>query len=147
MRIAAAGREPRLGYETRTRAVAAGISLPADPRHLTPWRPKNARDAKPLERPRYPDLQHAILVDDDELDAAESQTLGWAAKESDTLGRYWEIESELRGYRWYDELPCIVGVNVHMRSGTRTHTSSARAAGTKSTPSAGPSTRSSSNSW
>ena len=121
--IAAAGRAPRLGYETRTRAAAAGIALPADPRHLTPWRPKNARDAKPLERPRHPDLQHAILVDDDELDAAESQTLAWAARESGTLGRYWEIESGLRGYRWYDELPCIIGVNVQMRRGTQTHTS------------------------
>ena len=121
--IAAAGRAPRLGYETRTRAAAAGITLPADPRHLTPWRPKNARDAKPLERPRHPDLQHAILVDDDELDAAEPQTLAWAARESDTLGRYWEIESGLRGYRWYDDLPCIIGVNVHVRRGTETHTS------------------------
>ena len=121
--IAAAGRAPRLGYETRKRAGAAGILLPADPRHLAPWKPKNARDAKPLERPRYPDLQHAILVDDDELDAAESQTLAWAAKESDTLGRYWEIESGLRGYRWYDELPCIIGVKVHMRRGAETHTS------------------------
>ena len=62
-------------------------------------------------------------MDDDELDAAESQTLAWAAKESGTLGRYWEIESGLRGYRWYDELLCIIGVNVHMSSGTRTHTS------------------------
>ena len=121
--IAAAGATPRLGYETRTRAAAAGIALPADPRHLTPWRPKNARDAKPLEHPRHPDLQHAILVDDDELDAAESQTLAWAARESGTLGRYWETESGLRGYRWYDELPCIIGVNVHMKSGTQTHTS------------------------
>ena len=121
--IAAAGATPRLGYETRTRAAAAGIALPADPRHLTPWRPKNARDAKPLEPPRHPDLHHAILVDDDALDAAESQTLAWAAKESGTLGRYWETESGLRGYRWYDELPCIIGVNVHVRSGTETHTS------------------------
>ncbi len=121
--IAADGRAPRLGYETRTRAAAAGIALPADPRHLTPWRPKNARDAKPLERPRHPDLQHAVLVDDDELDAAESQTAAWAAKESGTLGRYWETESPLRGYRWYDELPCIIGVNVHMRRGAQTHTS------------------------
>ena len=121
--IAAAGRAPRLGYETRTRAAAAGIALPADPRHLTPWRPKNARDAKLLEHPRHPDLQHAILVDDDELDAAESQTLAWAAEESGTLGRYWETENGLRGYRWYDELGCIIGVNVHMRSGTQTHTS------------------------
>ena len=121
--IAASGRAPRLGHETRTRAAAAGIELPADPRHLTPWRPKNARDAKPLERPRHPDLQHAILVDDDELDAAESQTLAWAAKESGTLGRYWETESGLRGYRWYDELPRIIGVNVHVRSGTQAHTS------------------------
>ena len=62
-------------------------------------------------------------MDDDELDAAESQTLAWAARESGTLGRYWETESGLRGYRWYDELPCIIGVNVHMRSGTQTHTS------------------------
>ena len=121
--IAAAGRAPRLGHETRTRAAAAGIALPADPRHLTPWRPKNARDAKLLERPRHPDLQHAILVDDDELDAAESQTLAWAARESGTLGRYWEAESGLRGYRWYDELPCIIGVNVQVRSGTKAHTS------------------------
>ena len=121
--IAAAGATPRLGYETRTRAAAAGIALPADPRHLTPWRPKNARDAKPLEHPRHPDLQHAILVDDDELDAAESQTLAWAARESGTLGRYWETESGLRGYRWYDDLPCIIGVNVHMRRGTQTHAS------------------------
>ena len=121
--IAAAGRAPRLGYETRTRAAAAGIALPADPRHLTPWRPKNARDAKPVEHPRHPDLQHAILVDDDELDAAESQTLAWTARESGTLGRYWEIESGLRGYRWYDDLPHIVGVNMHMRHGTQTHTS------------------------
>ena len=44
--VAAAGRAPRLGYETRTRAAAAGITLPADPRHLTPWRPNSARDAK-----------------------------------------------------------------------------------------------------
>ena len=124
--IAAAGRAPRLGYETRTRAAAAGIALPADPRHLTPWRPNSARDAKPLEHPRHPDLQHAILVDDDELDAAESQTLAWAARESGTLGRYWETESGLRGYRWYDELPCIIGVNVHMRSGTQTHTQHAQ---------------------
>ena len=121
--IAAAGATPRLGYETRTRAAEAGIALPADPRHLTPWRPKNARDAKPLEHPRHPDLQHAILVDDDELDAAESQTLAWAARESGTLGRYWETESGLRGYRWYDELPCIIGVNMHMRSGTQRHAS------------------------
>ena len=121
--IAAAGQAPRLGYETRTKAAAAGIALPADPRHLTPWEPKNARDPKPLNRPRHPDLQHAVLVDDDELDAAESQTLAWAAKECGSLGRYWDIESGLRGYRWYDDLPCIVGVNVHMRSGTRTHTS------------------------
>ena len=121
--IAAEGRAPRLGYETRTRAAAAGIALPADPRHLTPWGPKNAHDAKLLARPRHPDLLHAILVDDDELDAAESQTLAWAAKESGTLGRYWETESGLRGYRWYDELPCIIGVNVHVRSGTETHTS------------------------
>ena len=121
--IAAAGQAPRLGYETRTKAAAAGIALPADPHHLTPWEPKNARDAKPLNRPRHPDLQHAVLVDDDELDAAESQTLAWAAKEWGSLGRYWDIESGLRGYRWYDELPCIVGVNVHLRSGTRTHTS------------------------
>ena len=121
--IAAAGRALRLGYETRTRAAAAGIALPADPRHLTPWRPNSARDAKLLERPRHPDLQHAILVDDDELDAAESQTLAWAAKESGTLGRYWETESGLRGYRWYDELPCVIGVNVQVRSGTKTHTS------------------------
>ena len=68
--IAAEGRTPRLGYETRTRAAAAGIELPTDPRHLTPWRPRNARKGKPLERPRHPDLQHAVLVDD-ELDAAE----------------------------------------------------------------------------
>ena len=121
--IAAAGATPRLGYETRTRAAAAGIALPADPRHLTPWRPRNARDAKPREHPRHPDLQHAILVDDDALDAAESQTLAWAAKESGTLGRYWETEHGLRGYRWYDELPRIIGVNVHMKRGTRTHTS------------------------
>ena len=121
--IAAAGQEPRLGYETRTKAAATGIALPADPRHLTPWGPKTAYDSKLLARPRHPDLQHAILVDDDELDAAESQTLAWAAKESDTLGRYWETESGLRGYRWYDELPCIIGVNVHVRSGTETHTS------------------------
>ncbi|MCY4074260.1 MAG: ATP-binding protein [Acidobacteria bacterium] len=121
--IAAAGQAPRLGYEIRTKAAAAGIALPADPRHLTPWEPKNARDAKPLNRPRHPDLQHAVLVDDDELDAAESQTLAWAAKECGSLGRYWDIESGLRGYRWYDELPCIVGVNIHMRSGTRTQTS------------------------
>lgn len=120
--IAAAGRAPRLGYETRTRAAAAGIALPADPRHLTPWRPRNARDGKPLEHPRHPDLQHAVLVDD-ELDAAESQTLAWAARESDTLGRYWETENGLRGYPWYDELPRIIGVNVRMRSGTETHTS------------------------
>ena len=33
---AAAGASPRLGYETRTKAAAAGIALPADPRHLTP---------------------------------------------------------------------------------------------------------------
>ena len=120
--IAAAGRGPRLGYDTRTRAAAAGIALPADPRHLTPWQPRNARDAKPLERPRHPDLRYAVLVDD-ELDAAESQTLAWVARESGTLGRYWETESGLRGYRWYDGLPRIIGVNVHMRSGTRTHTS------------------------
>lgn len=121
--IAAAGHAPRLGYETRTRAAAAGITLPDDPRHLTPWGPANAYEDKLLEHPRHPDLQHAILVDDDQLDAAESQTLAWAAKESGTLGRYWETESALQGYRWYDELPCIVGVNVHMRSGTETHTS------------------------
>ena len=121
--IASQGRAPRLGHETRAKAAAAGIALPADPRHLTPWRPKCARDAKPLEPPRHPDLQHAILVDDDALDAAESQTLAWAAKESGTLGRYWETESGLRGYRWYDELPCIVGVNVHVRRGTEAHTS------------------------
>ena len=120
--IAAADATPRLGYETRTRAAAAGIVLPADPRHLTPWRPRNARDGKLLEHPRHPDLQHAVLVDD-ELDAAESQTLAWAARESGTLGRYWETESGLRGYRWYDELPCIIGVNVHVKSGTQTHTS------------------------
>ncbi len=121
--IAAAGRAPRLGHETRAKAAEAGIALPADPRHLTPWRPKNARDAKVLERPRHPDLQHAILVDDEELDAAESQTLAWAANESGTLGRYWEAESGLQGYKWYDGLPCIAGVNVHMKSGTQTHTS------------------------
>ena len=121
--IAAAGQAPRLGYETRTSAAAAGIELPADPRHLTPWGPRNAYDAKLLEHPRHPDLQHAILVDDDALDAAESQTLAWAAKQSGTLGRYWETESGLQGYRWYDDLPCIVGVNVHMRSGTDTHMS------------------------
>ena len=120
--IAAAGATPRLGYETRTRAAAAGIVLPADPRHLTPWRPRNARDGKLLAYPRHPDLQHAVLVDD-ELDAAESQTLAWATKKSGTLGRYWETESGLRGYRWYDELPCIIGVNVHVKSGTQTHTS------------------------
>ena len=88
--IAAEDQEPRLGYETRTKAAAAGIALPADPRHLTPWGPKTAYDSKLLARPRHPDLQHAILVDDDELDATESQTLAWAAKESGTLGRYWE---------------------------------------------------------
>ena len=121
--IAGGSATPRLGYETRTRAAAAGITLPADPRHLTPWGPRNAYDAKLLEHPRHPDLQHAILVDDDQLDTAESQTLAWAAKHSGTLGRYWETESGLRGYRWYDDLPCIVGVNVHMRSGTETHTS------------------------
>ena len=120
--IAAEGRAPRLGHETRTMPAAAGIALPADPRHLTPWRPRNARDGKPLEHPRHPDLQHAVLVDD-ELDAAESQTLAWAARESGTLGRYWETENGLRGYRWYDELPCIIGVNVQVRSGTKTHTS------------------------
>ena len=121
--IAAAGRAPRLAYETRKTAAAAGITLPTDPRHLTPWRPNSARDAKPIEHPRHPDLQHAILVDDDKLDAAESQTLAWAAKETGTLGRYWETESGLRGYRWYDKLPCIIGVNVHVRSGTQTYTS------------------------
>ncbi len=62
-------------------------------------------------------------MDDDELDAAESQTLAWAAKEFGTLSRCWEIESGLRGYRWYDDLPCIIGVNVHMRRGTETRTS------------------------
>ena len=120
--IAAAGRSARLGYDTRTRAAAAGIALPADPRHLTPWRPGNARDAKPPERPRHPDLRHAVLVDG-ELDATESQKLAWAARESGTLGRYWETENGLRGYGSYDGLPRIVGVNVHMTSGTRTHTS------------------------
>ena len=121
--IAAEGRAPRLNYETRTRAAAANIALPADPRLLMPWQPKNAHESKPHQRPRYPDLQHAILVDDDELDAAESQTLAWAAKQSGTLGRYWEVEDGLRGYQWYDNIPCIVGVNVHIRMGTKTHTS------------------------
>ena len=138
--IAAAGATPRLGYETRTRAAAAGIALPADPRHLTPWRPKNARDAKPVEHPRHPDLQHAVLVDDDALDAAESQTLAWAAKESGTLRRYWETEHGLRGYRWYDELPRLIGINVHVRSGTRTHTSTRKTRRDGDIPSAGPST-------
>ena len=105
------------------RAAAAGIALPTDPRLLMPWQPKSAHDSKPHQCPRHPDFQHAILVDDDELDAAESQTLAWAAKESGTLGRYWEAEDGLRGYRWYDNLPRIVGVNVHIRMGTQTHTS------------------------
>ena len=140
--IAAAGPAPQLGCETRTRAAAAGIALPADPRHLTPWRPRNARDGNPLEHPRHPDLQHAVLVDD-ELAAAESQTLAWAARESGTLGGTGETENGLRGYRWYDRLPRIIGVNVHMRSGTRTHTST-RPAGTENIPSAGSSTSSSS---
>ena len=112
--IAGCGFAPRLAYETRKTADAAGIPLPGNPRQLTPWRPQNARDAKPLERPRHPDLQHAVLVDDDVLDAAESQNLAWAARETGTLGRYWETEDQLRGYAWYDALPRVVGVNVRV---------------------------------
>ena len=121
--IAGCGFAPRLGYETRKTAHAAGVPLPEDPRQLTPWRPQNARDAKPLERPRHPDLQHAMLVDDDVLDAAESQNLAWAARETGTLGRYWETEDQLKGYAWYDALPRVVGVNVRVTACGRTETS------------------------
>ena len=121
--IAGGGFAPRLGYDTRKTAGAAGIPLPEDPRQLTPWRPQNARDAKLLDRPRHPDLQHAMLVDDDELDAAESQNLAWAAREAATLGRYWETEDQLKGYAWYDGLPRVVGVNVRVTAGGRTETS------------------------
>ena len=121
--IAGGGFAPRLGYETRKTADAAGIPLPEDPRQLTPWRPQNARDAKPLEPPRHPDLQHALLVDDDALDAAESQNLAWAARGTGTLGRYWETEDQLKGYAWYDALPRVVGVNAHVTARGRTETS------------------------
>ena len=73
------------------------------------------------ERPRPASRSRPTLTTS--LGAAEAQTLTWAAKEFGTLSRYWEIESGLRGYRWYDDLPCIIGVNVHMRRGTETHTS------------------------
>ena len=121
--INAAGLAPRLGYETRTKASAAAIPLPPDPKCLIPWRPKMARDAKHLQAARHPDLQHAILVDDDRLDAAESQTLAWAARETGTLGRYWETEPALAGYRWYDALPRITGLNIHVTDAGRTETS------------------------
>ena len=121
--IAGGGFAPRLGYETRKTADAAGIPLPEDPRQLTPWWPQNARGAKPLEPPRHPDLQHALLVDDDVLDAAESQNLAWAARGTGTLGRYWETEDQLKGYAWYDALPRVVGVNVRVTAHGRTETS------------------------
>ena len=79
--------------------------------------------ARELERPRHPDLQHAMLVDDDVLDAAESQNLAWAARETGTLGRYWETEDQLKGYAWYDTLPRVVGVNVRVTARGRTETS------------------------
>ena len=124
--INAAGLAPRLGYETRTKASAAAIPLPPDPKCLIPWRPKMARDAKHLQAARHPDLQHAILVDDDRLDAAESQTLAWAARETGTLGRYWETEPALAGYPWYDALPRITGLNIHLTAAGRTETSTAQ---------------------
>ena len=145
--IAAAGQAPRLGYETRTRAAAAGITLPDDPRHLTPWGPANAYEDKLLEHPRHPDLQHAILVDDDQLDAAESQTLAWAAKESGTLGRSLGDRERATG------LPVVRRSPVHHRCQRAyeerdrdAYEPRARRAGTERSPSAGPSTRSSSNS-
>ena len=115
---------PRLGYETRTRAAAAGIALPADPRHLTPWRTqqRTRREAARSARGTPTSSTRSWWTTTSWTPPSPRRSPGRRRK-SGTLGRYWETESGLRGYRWYDELPCIIGVNVHVRSGTQTHTS------------------------
>ena len=63
--IAAAGRAPRLGYETRTRVAAAGIVLPADPRHLAPWEPtKRATRSPSHARGPYAPFAFLVIQDD-----------------------------------------------------------------------------------
>lgn len=115
--ITSAGHSLRLAYETREAAAAAGVPLPRDPQQLTPWTPANAREDKGAATPRNPDLAHAILVDDAALDTAQAQTLAWAARETGTLGRYWQTERGLTGYDWYDRLPRVAALNVHLIDG------------------------------
>ena len=112
--IASGGHAPRLPHATRKAAAADGVTLPPNPRQLTPWTPATAREDKVAPPPRSPDLEHAVLVDDAVLDTARAQTLAWAARETGTLGRFWQTEPALAGYDWYDRLPRVSAVNVHV---------------------------------
>ena len=112
--IVSGGHSPRLPHATGKAAAAAGVPLPPNPRQLTPWTPATAREDRIPAPPRNPDLEHAVLVDDTVLDAARAQTLAWAARETGTLGRYWQTEPDLAGYDWYDRLPRVAALNVRL---------------------------------
>ena len=107
---------PPLAFEDHARAAAAGIELPEAPAQLRPWVPPSAEaeagDDVPIGRfrPVGPDA----LVVEYEADPPATQPFYRAARRANLSPRLFAADRRLAGYGWYDRLPRLTGVTVHI---------------------------------
>ncbi|MYE13817.1 MAG: sensor histidine kinase [Gammaproteobacteria bacterium] len=109
---------PSVAFGDHARASAAGIELPEPPAELCPWVPPSAEahaeDHASIGRfrPVGPD---AIVVTY-RADPPATHPFYRAARRENLAPRLFEANRRLTGYAWYDRLPRLTGVTVHVRA-------------------------------
>ncbi len=113
-RAMAAEPDQRPAFDDWTRAREAGIEIAPPPRVLRPWRPGIADVDDWREPPRPAPVGGDALVMTCDPDPPEAQALWRAAERGGMADRLFETDRRLEGYRWYDALDRITGIDTEV---------------------------------
>lgn len=111
-----------LPYEAYAKAHAMGLDFPEARPQLSQWQPDEANTYSPN---RYMPTQStpsddAILLDVYGLPPCDQQVLARAADRAGVTKRFWQANSSLKGYGWYDNLAKATHLSATARTGNET---------------------------
>ena len=124
-----AARTPALSHAHYIAARQAGIDMPFAPGVLRPWRPAIADIDDWRDTPNREPVRPGTLVMAVDPEPQDAQCFWRAAERAGIAGRFYEADSRLEGYRWYDALPKVQDLRIDVTKGGVTHPLDALRAG------------------
>ena len=119
--MAAADPVPRIAYSDYSKAADAGITMPAPPAALQPWRPGIADVDDWRDVPPFAPVDADSLVMAVDLEPQDAQAFWRAAERAGMSSRLFESDTRFEGYPWYDALARVNALHTYITESGKTH--------------------------